>query len=207
MRYINDDFGQTIGSLDYYVDCGYTTYELLEFFIPPNTLVYRYHSSTEQHQVLLARAGSYKESPNARYFELLCDLVTFDGEDFGVAHTTLTIKEFPGAQRIQDLDAYPFQYHLNYQNLYNDLINRGRKFAAMTQYTYGQILPGPALRGARYGGGEKFHVRDPLPLLVMQKLRVWTIGKRESGYRPRCISHVPTQLQLQSQGRPCPVAD
>ena len=69
MRYINDDFGQTIGSLDYYVGCGYTTYELLEFFIPPNTLVYRYHSSTEQHQVLLARHTAH----SLFFFEMWVD--------------------------------------------------------------------------------------------------------------------------------------
>ena len=160
MRYINDDFGQIIRSLEYYTACDYITYELLEFFIPPNTLVYHYHSSTEQHQVLLARSGSYEETGlGARYYEILCDIVTFDGEDFGLADTTLTIKKFPGAQKIQDLDVYPFQFHPNYENLYSILINRGRRFADMTQYTYGHFLPGPAIKSAGYGGFEKFHVR------------------------------------------------
>ena len=158
LRYIEEDYGPTLDSFQSYVSDGWITYDLLDLLIPPNTLIYRYHQLTEQPQILLARHTSYEDD----LLNIRCDVVSFDGVEFGLATTCLGIKEFQDACKIQDLDVYPFQYHPDYKDLHPRLIERGRKYATMTGYTYGYVLSGPAMHEtssgllARY---EKFHVR------------------------------------------------
>ncbi|KAJ6526985.1 hypothetical protein DFH09DRAFT_935810, partial [Mycena vulgaris] len=51
------------------------------------------------------------------------------GRQFGMATHQITIQDFDGIQKITDLEAYPFKYHLNAANIRHKLIHRGREWA------------------------------------------------------------------------------
>ena len=120
-------------------------------------LAHCYILLSEQDQILLARRGSYQRNPSngAQYYHIKCYVVTDDGESFGLARTDLSIDEFPGAVKIQDMAVYPLCFHSNPQELCDRTIARGKVFASMTGYTYKEIS-GQAIRETE-SSSEKFY--------------------------------------------------
>jgi hypothetical protein len=54
-----------------------------------------------------------------------------DGNKFGLARTSLVIKQFSGAKKIQDLNCYPLEF-LQGKELKEKIAARGRKFAKIS---------------------------------------------------------------------------
>ncbi|KAK7681611.1 hypothetical protein QCA50_015344 [Cerrena zonata] len=172
VRYISDDFGPTIMMFEHYISMRYITFELLELLFPPNSLIYQYDPLTEQDQILLARTTSYREGFDSPCFKIHCDIVTSDGEKFGLATVSIVIREFEGVSKIEDLDTYPFHYHADYPRLRERIIGRGIRYATMTGYHYGQIS-GQAIRETANERVERFHVNgrvviDPVAFRLFQ---------------------------------------
>lgn len=65
----------------------------------------------------------------AQYFE-------YDGKQFGYGRMMEEIGEFRGAKKITSLSSYPLKYHKNEEQIRKDLIERGKKFAALSGVHY-----------------------------------------------------------------------
>ncbi|KAJ6543108.1 P-loop containing nucleoside triphosphate hydrolase protein [Mycena capillaripes] len=148
LQLIQEEYGSTLGDLDL-LSHQEISYVLLWVLFPPNTLVYRFHSYTEQVQILLARGFEYKKrKDNSEYAEILCDVMNNDGSSFGFARDKLEIDAFVGARKIQDLVAFPLVYHPNKQDICDFTIKRGKRFANLATHSYNEIS-GPAMRESR----------------------------------------------------------
>lgn len=64
-----------------------------------------------------------------QYFE-------YDGKQFGYGHMMEEIIEFRGAKKITSLNCYPLKYHKNESQLREDLVERGKKFVALSGVNY-----------------------------------------------------------------------
>ncbi|KAJ6623166.1 P-loop containing nucleoside triphosphate hydrolase protein [Mycena sp. CBHHK59/15] len=146
LQYIRDDHADTISDFEAMVSHHGISYELLWVLFPPNTYVHRYHSFTEQPQILLARSFEYsRRSDGSLYASIACDVVNNDGVSFGLARDLLELNSFRGARKIQDLPILPIEYHPNRQALCEHAIKRGKKFVNLEEHSYREIS-GPGVR-------------------------------------------------------------
>ncbi|KAJ7054051.1 P-loop containing nucleoside triphosphate hydrolase protein [Mycena amicta] len=145
LQFIHEDYADTLGDFDM-LSHHEISYELLWVIFPPNTLVYRFHTYTEQHQVLMARTFEYSRRPNGSYYARVeCDVISNDGNSFGLARDYIEIDAFRGARRIQDLLVYPLEYHSEHEDIRAHAIVRGKKFATLPKHSYHEIS-GPAMK-------------------------------------------------------------
>ncbi|KAF8824540.1 hypothetical protein HHX47_DHR8000307 [Lentinula edodes] len=146
MQYIAEDHSQNLTEYNLMTSQQEITYELLWALIPPNTLVYHYHQYTEQPQILLAKEVNYYYPTNRPYYaDVVCDIISNDGNFFGLAQVTLEIETFTGARVIQDLPVFPLSFHKDASELRQHALKRGRKFVSMNDYTYHEIS-GPVIQ-------------------------------------------------------------
>ena len=137
LQLIHDDYSDTIADVEHLISLNQITYELLWTLFPPNTCVYRYHDLTEQSQVLVCCSVSYERSQEeGQYAELSCEVITNNGSTFGLAWDYLKIRFFTGTLNIQDLPAYPLEYHKNKTIISKDVIWRGKKFTKISHQLF-----------------------------------------------------------------------
>lgn len=146
LKFVYEDMEQDINNLDRLTAHNEVIYELLWALIPPNTLVYHFHEFTEQPQILLARSVTYIEPDDEPYYaEVACDIITDDGNMFGMARHSIRITIFVGARVIQNLPVYPLSFHREADAIRTHAIERGRRFAAMSDPSCYEIS-GPAIQ-------------------------------------------------------------
>ncbi|KAJ7642836.1 P-loop containing nucleoside triphosphate hydrolase protein [Mycena rosella] len=145
LQFIEEDYAETLGDFKLLTQ-NEISYDLLWVIFPPNTLVYRYHTFTEQTQLLLARSFEYSRRENGSYYaEIACDVVNNDGNSFGLARQSIEVNAFRGARRIQDLLLFPVEYHPDKDAICAHAATRGKKFAALEEHSYREIS-GAAMR-------------------------------------------------------------
>ena len=119
--------------------------------------MYHFHQYTEQPQILLMRRMRQRyRKDGTPYWHVMCDMIADDGlkfgytKDLGIAsrpdlYSDLEIDQYDGARRIQDLIVYPLEYALNPEQIRQEVIERGKKYARMIGNTYWETS-GPAMR-------------------------------------------------------------
>lgn len=146
LKFIQEDHGDTITDFERLLSHQEITYDLLWALFKPNTLIYHYHELTEQPQILKFRTLKYSQRQDkSLYAAIVCDVVSNDGNSFGLARNTLEIDAYQGARRIQDLPLYPLSYNKDKDRLRETAIRRGKKFVQMEQHSYNEIR-GAAMR-------------------------------------------------------------
>ncbi|KAK0441848.1 P-loop containing nucleoside triphosphate hydrolase protein [Armillaria borealis] len=111
----------------------------------------RYHRlwHTEQDQILLARKFEFEVRYDGHkripYGLVICDIISDDGDSFGIAQVEIEIKFFSGSKAIQDLEVYPLVFHPEAEALREHAIARGKKFAGFKEPSYKEVQSGPAL--------------------------------------------------------------
>ncbi|KAF5879131.1 putative aaa family atpase protein [Botrytis fragariae] len=115
LRFINEDFGPQIQSLDSLLNNGEITFDLLWALMKPKDFVVSMQFRlTGQSQALSVVSGTYLRRQNStNYFKLNGRMISHDGEDFGYGFVDTEIDEFDGARKITSLTAYPIQYDPN----------------------------------------------------------------------------------------------
>lgn len=133
LRFINEDFGHQIGSLESLLNNGEITFDLLWALMKPKDhVVSMQFRLTGQSQALSVVSGTYLRRQNStNYFKLNGRMISHDGEDFGYGFVDIEIDEFDGARKITSLKAYPIQYDPNPDILRKNLIQRGRKYLSL----------------------------------------------------------------------------
>lgn len=148
LRFINEDFGHQIGSLESLLNNGEITFDLLWALMKPKDhVVSMQFRLTGQSQALSVVSGTYLRRQNStNFFKLNGRMISHDGEDFGYGFVDIEIDEFDGARKITSLKAYPIQYDPNPDILRKNLIQRGRKYLSLIR-----ALPRAFLSRVYYG--------------------------------------------------------
>ncbi|KAK7533365.1 P-loop containing nucleoside triphosphate hydrolase protein [Phyllosticta citribraziliensis] len=149
LEYIQTDEGETAANMDKLLSRGEITWDLLWALFIPGRLVYHYHELTQQKQLVrfrkMTQKMDYGES-RSMYWSLDCDMVVFDGEKFGLAKIKFfRIHQYPGAQRIVDLVAYPLEFVENKDEVFNHAVARGMRYSGIRKATYVDC-DGPAMK-------------------------------------------------------------
>jgi hypothetical protein len=110
------------------------TFDLLWTLFKPNTLIYNFDERLRQPELLksIAYVEFKRGEDRIPYAEIACRVVHNDGNKFGLAETSLVIKQFSGAKKIQDLNCYPLEFFQGKEELKEKIAARGRKFARMS---------------------------------------------------------------------------
>ena len=117
-----------------YIENGVITYDTCWMIFEPGTTVF----AIEDGQIRAAKLtnGSYSSTRCGNCYALNCQMVDWDGEEFGLGYFNLQIYEWGGTQKITQLSAFPLQYHPNLDRVRRDLIRRGKAFEALSGYHY-----------------------------------------------------------------------
>ena len=135
--YLDNEYGPTADRLRSILDHGEITFDLLWALFVPNTLLYCKDQSSEEARILKLDWGQVAVSQQlGKYFNLECRYVSYNGKSFADASTTLIIREFRGAMRIEQMQTFPLQYHPDTEKVRQKLIDRGRKFTTFRETRY-----------------------------------------------------------------------
>ncbi|PBK92858.1 P-loop containing nucleoside triphosphate hydrolase protein [Armillaria gallica] len=153
LEFMREYHHDTITELDVLLAHQEIVYDHLWALIEPNTYVYHRLWHTEQDQILLARKFQFQVRYKGRepipYGLVICDIISNDGDSFGIAQVEIEIKNFRGSKAIQDLEVYPLVFHPEAEALRRHAIARGKKFAGFKEPSYKEVQSGPALTKAQ----------------------------------------------------------
>lgn len=167
LRFIAEDFGSQIESLESLLKNGEITFDLLWAIFPPKVLVIApTHSLANQPQALNLVSGTYGKRENgSSYFGIYGRIIHHDGEDFGYGFIDIEIDEFVGATKVASLKALPLHFHSDRESVRNDLIARGKKYLSL-------ILGGHICQEYTYGFGLKEITENASGRVTAQKISV-----------------------------------
>lgn len=130
LRFIDEDFSGTIKDLVSLLSEGDITFDLLwtQYPVGEMILVPR-HGDFNSKQIIRLMSVHYLTRQNfTRYFLVLGELMTYDGEGFGRGTVEIEIDAFEGSKKIITLAAFPLQLYPNAATVRETLIQRGRKY-------------------------------------------------------------------------------
>ena len=132
LRFVQEDYGSTIQSLDSLLASKEITWDLIWAICPPRaTFLAPRYGLMHQVQAFYVTSSSYGQLPNGtRYFELNGRIVTHDGTDFGWGKIAITINQFEGARPLTSLDAFPLEYMADLEAVRDKLVARGRRYVS-----------------------------------------------------------------------------
>jgi len=131
VRFLQSHFASAIKTLPKLLEHGEITFDLLWALFRPNSIVYSVDEHSEQPECTMVDFGDDKEGMRGRFFGLDVRNINWDGKVFGEVSDIIVIYEFPGAQPITSLDAFPLEYHQDMGTVKSTLIKRGRRFTAL----------------------------------------------------------------------------
>jgi len=164
LEYIMEDRAADIATFDQLTAQGEMTFQFLWSMFPPNCIAYHYQPQTEQDQLFIVRSVEYIWKNGREILIFYCALVTDDGNSFGFAtEERIFIESFKGSRKIQNLPIFPLEYHIDKTRIWENAIQRGRRFAKMVGHYYGE-MSGPAMKEVRNPDGKvrytNFRVSD-----------------------------------------------
>lgn len=113
---------------------GVITYDTCWMIFEPGSIVF----TTENGHKSAVRLenGNYIQTRCGNAYNLNCQVVDWDGENFGWNSTRINIWEFQGTAKITKLSAFPLEYHPAIDRVKEDLIQRGKIFESLHGYHY-----------------------------------------------------------------------
>ncbi|KAK0473017.1 P-loop containing nucleoside triphosphate hydrolase protein [Armillaria luteobubalina] len=138
LDYTLEYFQGTLIEFKQLIDDDKIAFEYLWALIPPNTYVYRRFELTEQDQILHALDCSidYGRGGDPPKAQLICEIISDDGDSFGLTQVVCEIPHFQGAKKIQDLEVFPLVFHPEADALRERAVARGKKYAKITKPSF-----------------------------------------------------------------------
>lgn len=139
LDFIDEHFKETIEETDNLKEQGLVSYEYLWTIYRPGMTI----CAPVYGQPRAFTLSNYGYSCDPPGLQLAMDFVDFDGEDLGNRSSSRLVSAFAGAVAINELSAYPIQYHAAPDVLRQQLIDRGRrmeKYAGMNFCCYDGTL-------------------------------------------------------------------
>lgn len=110
------------------------TFETLWMIFEPGSIVFG--QDERQDCAFRLKEGRYVETRCGNAFQLDCEKIDWDGENFGLASSRLFVYQSLGTTPITKLSAYPLEYHPDLARVKKELIQRGRAFERLAGYHY-----------------------------------------------------------------------
>lgn len=134
LKYLDQDYSDIRNSLEPMLHSGLITYDLLWALWKPGTLVYTpTYGNTETPRVFkVDTADRHRNMIKGDFYYIDGKYIEYDGKRFGYGSHGLEIAEFRGARRITSLPCYPLQYCKDESKMRKELIERGKKFVALS---------------------------------------------------------------------------
>ncbi|KAG4269058.1 hypothetical protein FPRO04_12290 [Fusarium proliferatum] len=108
------------------------TFDLLWALFEPNEKVFTTCPGTGSPRCVLHNyCEEGEEMDGSKFMRLDTRFLGTDGKIFGEATNKIKIPHFPGARRIDFLPAYPLRYHHNYDEIFRELVENGRRFISL----------------------------------------------------------------------------
>ncbi|KAG9251874.1 uncharacterized protein F5Z01DRAFT_254431 [Emericellopsis atlantica] len=134
LKYLNKDYHDIKNTLEPMLASGLITYDLLWALWKPHTLVYAptygQHDTPRVFKVDVAE--KHNSMMKGDFYHIAGKYFEFDGKKYGYGAIAEEITEFKGARKITSLPCYPLEYHKDAEKLRNDLVERGKKFVALS---------------------------------------------------------------------------
>ncbi|KAJ4300653.1 hypothetical protein N0V88_003339 [Collariella sp. IMI 366227] len=138
IKYIDKDYADVKRSLYPMLENGLITFDLLWALWKPNTPAYTttYGSHDEPRVFKVEMAEKHHSIMRGEYYYIEGKYFEYDGKQFGFGNMSEEIGDFRGARKITSLGCYPLKYHKNESQLRKDLVERGKKFVALSGVHY-----------------------------------------------------------------------
>ncbi|KAI3572191.1 hypothetical protein IWW34DRAFT_824470 [Fusarium oxysporum f. sp. albedinis] len=108
------------------------TFDLLWALFEPNEKVFTTCPGTGSPRCVLHNyCEEGEEMDGSKFIRLDTRFLGTDGEIFGEAIHKIKLPHFSGARRIDFLPAYPLRYHPNYDEIFRELVENGRRFISL----------------------------------------------------------------------------
>lgn len=158
-RVLEAELRDDLKARDDFILNGVITFSTMWMIFEPGSTVF----SVKDGQNCAAKfnSGSYQSSRCGAHYALSCQIVDWDGENFGLGGAQFSVWEWEGTKKITKLSAYPLGYHPNLSKLKDELVSRGKAFQELSGYHY-KHYQGIAL-GEGPWGPVKYNVSDVFP--------------------------------------------
>ncbi|KAF1973128.1 P-loop containing nucleoside triphosphate hydrolase protein [Bimuria novae-zelandiae CBS 107.79] len=147
---LQKELADTIKALQDYVQNGVVTYEHAWTVFQPGAVVLSSSGIGEQVALRLKSASYEKSDDDGNFFGLKCQCVNWNGKSFGWSEEYVKLPEFEGIQPITELRILPLAFHPRKEQLKLVLIERGKRFAAVSGCHY-RSYDGPAIERTQDG--------------------------------------------------------
>ena len=133
-RILEAELRDDLKARDDFILNGVITYSTIWMIFEPGTTVF----TVKDGQSCAARFnnGNYQQTQCGNRYNLGCQIVDWDGENFGLGNAQFHVWEFEGTTKITKLSAYPLEYHPNLIKVKEALIQRGKAFEELSGYHY-----------------------------------------------------------------------
>lgn len=145
---LETELKDTIKAKNDLVSHGVITFEHLWSIFAPGILVFTTQGPAECAFEL--KSAEYVRNMCGSMYSLSCEMVDWNGENFGRGTKCLSISSFSGTLPISQLEAYPLNYHPDETRLMERLVERGRLFERLHGFHY-KAYNGIAIGQGQYG--------------------------------------------------------
>lgn len=174
---------------------GVITYSTIWMIFEPGTTVFTVKDG--QDCAAKFNTGNFQQTQCGNRYVLSCQVVDWDGENFGLGNTQFYVWEFEGTTKITKLAAYPLEYHPNLAKVKETLVQRGKAFEALSGYHY-KNYQGIAI-GEGPWGPIKYNVSAWRHILFVSDLvDVTVIGGQPHHRRYLCMESLQSKQTSQS---------
>ena len=133
-RILEAELRDDLRARDDFILNGVITYSTIWMIFEPGTIVFTMKDG--QNCAARFNSGHFQQTNCGDRYVLSCQIVDWDGENFGLGHAHFHVSEFEGTIKITKLSAYPLQYHPNLIKIKEALIQRGKVFEELSGYHY-----------------------------------------------------------------------
>lgn len=133
-RILEAELRDGLKARDDFILNGVITYSTIWMIFEPGTTVFAVKDG--QDCAAKFNHGNYQDTPCGNRYSLGCQMVDWDGENFGLGNAQFHVWEFEGTTKITKLSAYPLEYHPNLVKVKDALVQRGKAFEELSGYHY-----------------------------------------------------------------------
>lgn len=134
-RVMETELKDTLQARDDFILNGVITYDTCWMIFEPGCTIFTIEEG--KNRAVEFSVGEYTNFANTgKVYKITSTYVEWDGEQFGYWYNYIDIKEFGGTKKIDQLPAFPLDYHPSLERIKQDLVQRGRRFEALSGYHY-----------------------------------------------------------------------
>jgi hypothetical protein len=155
---LKEEFKDLIESSQDMMSKGVMTFEYLWTIFQPGGLVYTRQDGQETALKLVSAKYGIDTTSGSPVLWVSGKFVDFDGTRFGTNKVNIKVAQFSGTRKINQLAAFPLEFHADKDELWQRLLDRGSKVEALAGSHY-KNYHGVGWKLNAFGGKDKFNVK------------------------------------------------